>query len=267
MRFPLGRLALALFAFSLFIEKPAAESSYSYYCQGPLVPSSVRIGVFGGIVPSAYSHRSDNLFIGPDGISGIVGEDESPGFRDQFNLPWTIGLDVGYADSDNSEIFLSITYAKATGKDVEYEVGDLHGEFKFKSYSDLGLWAGYRYHFIGGDSCGCYFDPFIGFKVGAKFLNKVKADYHSHQFGFSEHGITYYQKETVPALGFQLGFSFNFCDCIDMVLMGEAIWSGQHRPNNKIFLGGAAGDIQAISVGNTGPVWSFPVTLGFVMSL
>lgn len=270
MQHPRHLIVFCLLLSSLFHKESAFSSCGSGCgCQyGPLLESTVRVAAYGGFVPTYFSHKSGNLYLNSDGICGIIGSGQSFNFHEQSHIPWTIGLDIGYVSTQYAELFFGVSYVKSLGKDHHFDLDGFRAKFRFKSYSDVGVWAGMRYYFVGADMCGgCYFDPFFGFKMGIKFYNKVKADYTAKDLGFFHEDLTYYQKEALPALGVQLGFAFNFFDCVDMVFMGEAIYAGPFRNNNKVFLGGDAGEIQAISVGETGPIWSFPVTLGLVISL
>lgn len=235
---------------------------------GPLPEEAVRISLYGGLVPTYFWHKSDNLYLNTGGICGIAGTGDSFNFSEQSTIPWTIGMDVGYVTAQYIEIFMGASYAKGKGKSHHFELEEFKSKFRFKSYSDLAIWGGVRFFFIGADLCGdCYFDPFLGFKAGVKFFNHVKADYTAKALGFFHEDLLYYEREILPALGVQLGFTFNYFDCVDVIVMGEAIWTGAMRNNNKVFIGNDAGPIQAISVGETGPVVAFPITVGLVLSL
>jgi len=248
----------------------AKGNTHAAYCgmAGPLTETAVRVALYGGVVPSYFSHKSNNLYLSSDGLGGILDSESSFNFLEQWHPPWTIGLDVGYVSAQYCELFIGASYVKSNGKEHHFEVNDFKSKIRFKSYSDVGVWAGLRYYMTGADLCdGCYFDPFFGAKLGIKFYNKTKADYTAKNLGFFQEDMVYYQKEAVPALGIQLGFTFNYFDCVDVVVMGEAIWAAPLRNNNKIFFGNDAGDIQAISVGETGCIWSFPITAGLVINL
>ncbi|CDR32877.1 hypothetical protein [Criblamydia sequanensis] len=268
--------------FGLKSEAQADWYSYGYdgCCyEGPLTPCSFGVGIRGGVAPTWFTDRGDNLIIGPVAPIGVLDEFSVVKFNDAFDTPWTISAELGYAFSDHVELFFEGAYTHASGKTHEVDFDFVPGfpltaSFGFDNYSDWALYAGARYHFTGCDLCGCRVWPFLGAKLGAKFYDKVKYDV---DFTFTsivpplviefEDSFTVYKRQTVPSIGAQLGFEAKFSNCFSFVFMVEALWSGCFKPNESILIPSpvTTPDILAevLSPGHTGPLFQLPITVGF----
>jgi hypothetical protein len=269
-----------------------------YYNCGPLTPCEWSFGIRGGVEYMWYPDRRRNDFentvsvtsvtsavdleleldlVDPlvDPILTIVGEVDvdvdvleqvfqvdtvrTPHFKDQFDLPWTVVAEIGYALSTNTEIFADFHYGQANGKSNSYSLefaavdplGPLVVYDINERYSDLeylGGTIGLRHYFDG--ICGCAF-PFFGVKAGVRHYDPVNARITATSTFFDPVGevdvitdfdtvtASYYDSYNVVHGGFQLGLDFRINDCFTLVIAGEILGScGLKAHPNGVLFGG-----------------------------
>jgi len=171
-------------------------------------------------------------------------------FCDQFKTPWTAGLEIAYALTCDSEIFIDGDYMRADGRTDCYKVNfpSLPGVLTpptppavlkpsesikiHEEYSDLKGWGGHigcRHYFPSWCLGGAFF---VGGKVGVRHWDSVSAEVTVKDAinGEVEVGkFTYYPSNTVVSGGFQFGFNWCLSSCVSFVIMGEALGTGSFK--------------------------------------
>jgi len=235
-------------------------------CRGPLKECSVRIGIRGGVSPTYYTDKSENLLIGDTGVNGVLGTSSVPDFSDQFDLPWVIGGHIGYTLSDHIEVFLDGQYTHGDGDTYIFAADPFEVTQVFTDFESWSLYAGARYYFCGWDMCGQCLSLFIGGKLGFRQYDAV--DFTEDLVGpvnISFDSRDYYKSHTVPSIGAQIGLEWFFSSCLSANIMAEFIYSGQLRSEFQSTNGGVG--VQTVSVGDTGPLFSIPITVGINFSM
>ncbi|MDP1974693.1 MAG: hypothetical protein Q8K37_01845, partial [Alphaproteobacteria bacterium] len=184
------------------------------------------------------------------------------------NMPYTFGIDLGYAPMDNVEVFFGFDYTKASGKkqtgireniDTKkytnaYSTGtkttDLVSKYKQGNYATYGFHLGGRYFF----DLDSKFSPFVGGKLGltrhTHGKHKVKDTRNirkvgTYIFGNSfDHTNTKTTKYSLPlyrnsigfSAGLQAGFDYRVSEQVSLVAMAEVIASTGIKTNKKINL-------------------------------
>lgn len=271
----------SLIAFLLLMASGAPVSAGSCCAPcGPLTPCELTASIRGGVEWMYYPDRKRNDYV--NCVSGLIIVDElgeeidgdlfldeqvdtgtTPKFTDQFNLPWTIVGEIGYALSCNTEVFADFHYGRATGKSrsyvkefdaltfpseflpteenvVEYKPAEL---WNFtEDYSDLkyfGGTIGIRHYFE--PICNRAY-PFFGVKAGVRHFDPVRAvitGVVSNDGGESsntqvDEGI-YYDSYNHVHGGFQMGLSMKCGDCFSAFIMVEALGTCGFKPHESGF--------------------------------
>lgn len=238
--------------------------------RGPLKPCEMTASVRGGVEWMYYPDRKRNDYVNCVASTIVVDSTEeiadvtvfndgqvdtgtTPKFTDQFNLPWTIVGEIGYALSCNTEIFADFHYGRANGKSrsyvkefdaltnpaevlpitpppiVEYKPAQ-YWDFT-EDYSDLkyfGGTIGFRHYFE--PICNKAY-PFFGVKAGVRHFDPIRAvvtgvlttsDSESEGDTEIQEGI-YYDSYNHLHGGFQMGFSLKCGDCFSAFVMVEAL--------------------------------------------
>ncbi len=181
-----------------------------------------------------------------------------PSFNSLFDTPWTVGAELSYNFSDHAQLFLEFDWYHADGKHRHLDGGPYTFHQRFDDYK---AWAGYlgaRYFFC---EWFCGLSPFIGFKAGFIDHHRVHARV-TGPFGFEER-FNYHRNQCGPSVGAQIGLNYKFCDNWNAVLTLEAVASHGFRGNdNNEINAPLVGGITNVSIGDTGYLVSFPITLG-----
>jgi hypothetical protein len=242
-------------------------------CDSPYAAGKWNIGFQGGVDYTQFTRRGVSTTFGP----GIVASQTELGrFSRGWDLPWTVGVSAGYMVCDNVELFLEGDYVSAEGR-RHHRSGLLtvgsstssggFGLERFSRYEDWEFYVGSRYYFCPFWDC---FTPFLGAKLGGQYHHRihVRSEFDlvgisSSSSSFSSSAATAYRGNTTVAAGFQGGINYDINCNLAIVLKGEVVVSGCW--DNDTRLGattpGLIGGTTTL-FGNTGPVVSYPVTLG-----
>ncbi|MDP1724369.1 MAG: hypothetical protein Q8L85_06675 [Alphaproteobacteria bacterium] len=195
------------------------------------------------------------------------------------NMPYTFGIDLGYAPMDNVEVFFGFDYTKASGKKqtgIREEIKlptskyNLVSKYKQGNYASYGFHLGGRYFF----DLDSKFSPFVGGKLGL-----VRHTHGKHKIKDTEifnGGFDSTQKYSAPlyknSIGFsgglQAGFDFRVSEQVSLVAMAEAIASTGIKTNKKTNLvyriQGRGNNETVFSKVTRSPktAFSFPLTAG-----
>ncbi len=229
---------------------------------GVLQPCHFRLGVRGGGNPTWFTHESQNLLIDN---TGIFDQTEVPNFCDFFHFPWTVGGHLGYNYSPHIEVFLDAEHTHADGRTHSLTLGNgVEIKRVFDDYNHWGVYFGARYYITDCGFCVLHYTPFIGAKLGFKrYSSHIDAEIYEADTFIGTRG--FYEKYTVPSLGGQFGFEI-FTNCgFSVCLMVEAIYSGEMRGTVNSYLPGSI--VPNASIGDTGPLFSIPFTIGINYTL
>lgn len=235
-------------------------------CEGPLNECHWRIGVRGGVDPTWYTDKTKNLLIGETGTNGVVATSRVPDFDEQFKTPWTVGGHIGYSFSDHIELFIDGEYTQGGSDTYKSTFDPFEISQEFTAYKNWSMYFGARYYFCSWDLCGKCVSPFIGGKLG--FRNYKSVDFKEELVGpvdITFGSREFYENHTVPSLGGQIGLEL-FCNrCFSINIMAEFVYSGQLRSVYQLTNGGVG--VQTVSIGDTGPLFDIPITIGINYSL
>ena len=219
--------------------------------------------VAGGFTPT-YFQRRGNDFVFFEGFAEPFTR-RTARFRDQFDFPWTVGLELGYMYCCNWELFTDFTYTQAEGKrhsfhdfggTVEGLLIDRHPN-TFRSYE---WYVGNRYYL---PTMFCSFTPFVGAKVGVVYRSGISArDTFTPDVTEEVLDFQFYKSSTTVAGGFQLGVNYDISSCLQVTLKAEALWSGSLDGGHSDRRAAIDGTGPFTVIGQTGPLLYVPCTLG-----
>lgn len=188
------------------------------------------------------------------------------------NMPYTFGIDLGYAPMDNVEVFFSFDYTKASGKKqtaIREEIKlpttkyDLVSKYKQGNFATYGLHLGGRYFF----DVDSKVSPFVGGKLGltrhTHGKHKVKDSIISGKYA-----LPLYKNSIGFSGGLQAGFDLRVSEQVSLVAMAEAIASTGIKTNKKTNLvyrtKGTGNNYTVFSKVTRSPktAFSFPITAG-----
>lgn len=265
-------------------------------CGNPLNCGCFNIQAQAGVAPIVWTKRgcfqvvscnaasltcAGNTPVGP--LIPIFG---MPSFSKLFRVPWTVGGKLGYALSDNTEVFLEFNYRQARAKDCFTSQTNLNlGLFvaqpifafsnvsKYKFYD---VYLGARYYF---DACVCdRLSFFLGGQVGLAHHKGINATITSSSASntcaapFST-CADLFGKHTGFAGGANLGAEYCICNGLSLVLTAEVLATCGPNGNPNICFPGCTADVVLpelrptnFVIGNVGTELLFPVTLGLKYS-
>lgn len=265
---------------------------------GPLKPCEFSVSVRGGAEYMWYAENVRNDYINSVAIFDgenpllVIQEDtqRTSKFEDQFELPWTVVGEIGFALSSCTEVFADFHYGEANGRSSNYSLAYDEislGEVVVKpaetyriheKYSDLeylGGTLGLRHYFE--DFCGCIY-PFVGVKAGVRHYDQVRAEIsavrNDVELTSQTERVAYYDSHNVVHGGFQVGLDMRFSDCFQVVAMLETLGSCGLKPHRAgkqfVYPEINEGEDFASSLNvpsrRTLNVLSFPVTIGMKLS-
>lgn len=231
-------------------------------CCGPLNESRFGVTVKGGVDPIHWSHRPRIWVTNPSLLVPVFSVGRAPKFDDIFDLPWTVGGELNYNLSCNSQLFIEFNYIQASGKRHSFPYfNDLSASARHRDYEAWNGYLGARYYFSRSWLCDRV-APFVGFKAGFVNHREVKRTLTVEDV-VVDSGTFHHGRAGVSA-GLQVGFDVRVWDCVFAVLNFEFVASEPHRANNAIAIDSPvlAGGITNVSVGPLGTEISFPITLG-----
>ena len=201
----------------------------------------------------------------------------------EHRLPFTTGVDVGYAVRDNTEVFFNFDYSTATGKKrkpithtltVAGNKDERTTSYKQGHFNAYGFYLGGRKFFdldckflpfIGG------FSPFIGAKLG--LLHRVHGK-HTITDRYTSNGVidainTYraplFKNSSAFSAGLQFGADFRVDEKVSLFVMGEVIGSTKPKTNNNktgVFTYPSGRVIYSQVTRSSGATFTFPITAG-----
>jgi len=219
----------------------------------------------GGVTPMWFQRRGRTLQF--DRLGGLFFEPfghKLPKFNDLFDLPWNVGIELGYMLCDRVETFVDFDYTSAKGKNRSYVGPDeIFVRHRFNHYRAYDFYLGTRYYL---PTWFCSFTPFFGAKVGLVARNKIRT--HTTRstvdgVEISSGSFTRFKSDTTISGGLQMGVNWDFSACASVTLKAEAVWSGDWRPSViDESVSPLSTFVPLVVYGKTGPVLSVPVTLG-----
>ena len=249
---------------NMWDQSPCSESDYAYNA------SRWSASVFGGANPTAFiEHRTDDLFYvpTPPRIPFPVVVD-STRYQDQFHMPWTAGVELGYMYCDDWEVFIDFAYNFAASKDHKLKDSVLNQNVIFEAtkYRSYDYHIGVRHYF---DTVLCYITPFIGGKVGVTHrqgihINETIVTSTNAVSTFFD--IPLYDRTTTVSGGFHIGLNWALTCNIAVTLKVEAILSGDWRSFDIPAPTPNPLGLPTIVPGNNGALIEFPATLGLRFS-
>lgn len=265
------------------------------YCTSPLCPCQSAFRIFGGIEPSLYTYRQKTEVNNIVSISAaqltllppaptlvlvddliIQGESKrAPDFKDQFTIPWTVGVELSYALSCNSEIFMDANYINACGKSDSFTVNypaiagpgspplptlvpaqTIRIDEDYTDLEGFGGHIGLRYY--SPRLCGT--SLFFGVKAGIRHWNSVYShtSFQNNDEPEVDLGrVSYFPSHTVASGGFQLGLDISITNCLSAVIMGEAVATGTFKHGKDTFA-------EALEASNTFTIPPFVIARSFI---
>lgn len=236
------------------------ECCYSQDVCGPLVPCGLSLQVKGGWAPTHYTSQGPIWLTDPIARPPIVYTlFNNPRFKDQFNSPWEVGGEVAWNASEHVQFFAEGVYLKASGRTYSVSASGFNANITTSDYETYGGYIGSRYYF---NQMWCLFSPFVGGKFG--ILEQSKVNYSLSLGEFFLQKSIYYQSQWVPSGGIQIGFDTAISDCLTIVFTAEAIVTQglKNERNSEIVNPAIVAGLTNVSVGETGKLVSFPITLG-----
>jgi hypothetical protein len=261
-----------------------------YDCGDPLNCGSINFWGRIGVAPTLWRDRGNfsalscNALAIPGFGLDIVDFFKIPKFKKFFHIPFIVGGQIGYALTNNIEIFWEANYRRASHRNFTKSNVDIPNDtvniiFQFDSpYRVFDTYVGARYYW---DLCWCY--P-VAFFLGAKF---GLVHHKSVCFNYLIASITcpiasglsstqntpFFYSNTRPASGLNFGFDWCMGCGWSVMLMGEVVASCGPKSNGNI-LASATGNCSSLPsilpsnliVGSIGTELFFPVTIGLKYS-
>lgn len=242
-----------LYLFLLFAPLFSLSASWCGFpaTESPLCCGATSLLFRGGVVPTFYTHR-DSIFATNFTLSPPTFLLEKvPAYAGQFKLPWTVGGEAAWNASDRVQLFLQYAFNKAKGKERDHF---LFREFdKFNNYESQAGYLGARYYWYGRwYRCLGRVTPFAGFKVGLIYQKSIAFD-----------KMRFFRGQVGPSGGVLTGLEWWWSRWLSVILQGEFVASRGMRPNSNLLLDPVVtGGVSSVSIGSTGWIASFPITLG-----
>lgn len=208
-----------------------------------------------------------------------------PKFRKLYKLPWIIGGYIGYAWSDNVELYVEFNYLQARQK--HHNTGFafvipniIPTQTLFVILNQYTLIDGYiGVHYYWDRYCD-FISPFVGLKVGFTHHRNVKTNLNlngtpiniipasSNSCVPTTNGNIqnqFFRSNTIIAGGFNLGLDFCFCDGWSFQIIGEFVAScGPRTLAPSLFVTPLPPPLMATNIifGGIGTELRFPITFG-----
>jgi len=225
----------------------------------PLCCGKLSVMIKAGVTPTTFSDRQPSLLTAPPAVldSNLIVD-----FNDQFEVPWNVGAEIAWNASCNIQFFLEYAHTQAKGKVRNTAAPTSQASPIRDEWSTYRVNSGYlgaRYYF-----CKiCCLNPYVGFKAGFAAQERVRDR-------FFVDGVLvpllsngdYYRSFVATSGGLQLGLEWFFCRCLSFVVQGEFVGTCGLRPNRNIAFEQPVDGITNVSIGRTGWVLSWPITIG-----
>lgn len=194
----------------------------------------------------------------------------TPKTTDNFNVPWLVGIDLGWAASPHVEIYAEFNYRQTTSKDFPIEV-TIAGEptrvdNTLTDFKALSAYAGFRYYFDRVFCNKCAF--FFGTKMGFVHYSTIRAmpvtlTVPSLNFSFSQNS-DWFPKSFAPAGALQVGFDYHITDCFSLFGAFEILAATAPKTNVNIPSRDPLESLGVTNVvrGSNGTLTTFPVVFG-----
>lgn len=266
----------SLFGSLVFMAMIALSSNLTAYgswddeCCGcdptPYDAGKFSASIQGGVTPHWFQRRGRNFHfdhVGPLFLD-TPWSHRSSKFNSLFDLPWNVGVELGYMVCCRVEFFADFDYTYAQGKRHHFRRSTVFHREKFRHYRAFDFYLGSRYYL---PTMFCSFTPFIGGKVGLVCRDRIRTRTHrffdSSEVAIVDGNFTRYKSDTTISGGLHLGVNWDFSACASITLKAEAIWTGDWRPTRvNELLEDSFLPAPIVFRGHTGPIFSVPVTLG-----
>ena len=262
----------------------------AYDCGDPLNCGSVNFVLRAGVAPILWKDRgqfsafSCNALAIPGFSQTTINFFKMPRFSKFFRVPWIVGGQIGYALSDNVEIYLEANYRAAKNRNFSTTVtvpnDTVNISFEFQNnYRIIDAYVGARYYW---GRCWC---DQVAFFVGAKFglvhhkpvcFRFLIASVNGCPAGatpvLSPGDTPFFSRNTTPASGLNFGFDWCLGCGWSLMLMAEAVASCGPHGNSNIAVSNACNALLPtfsptnLGVGHIGTELFFPITLGLKYS-
>jgi hypothetical protein len=198
-----------------------------------------------------------------------------PKFSKFFKLPWTIGLQTGYAFSENIRAYIEFNYSQAKSKNaVSLNNGarspfpgipQITVVFNNDNYQLFDAYIGGRYYF---DRWCQKVSFFLGAKAGLVHRSRVKFSSTIRRQEVNEipavfipfiNDANLFKSNTLPSIGLDFGFDICHCQNWSLVFDTGIHVSGGPRGNSNIILNPLDFGFSDVLIGNVGIEVRIPI--------
>lgn len=261
LSFGLALLSLTSAQLSAFFGDSCCNTSC---CEdGPLSCNAFSVQVKGGVAPSHFTNRGRVQFTNPTLIPPVFFGSSGLKFDKIFDTPWQVGAELAWNASSHVQFFTEYVYTEADGKKRHFFADTLPielGRVKFKTNS---WYLGARYFFdsLWESECMGSISPFVGFKGGLVWHEGERNRIFFN--GVDLGNMRRFKRDPLMSAGLQLGVAWAFTCNLSAILTFEWVGTQGVRPIRNLPLDPTlTGGITNLSLGNTGKLVSFPITLG-----
>lgn len=221
------------------------------------------IQLHAGIAPIVWhSDNPDKIPAFPSSSSTVLQVFDRPKFKTLFNMPWVLGMQIGYACNENVRIYLECNYLEAKGKKEALVLSATMPSFEVKlSPQKFRLIDGYvGSQFYWGRWCN-QLAFFLGAKIGVTHHYALNFDLGVAPGSFLT-DIPLIKANTVVSGGLNWGMDICFCQGLSLVLTGEIVFSAAPKSDqfNSNFV--ISERFNTIFIGNMNAEIRFPITAG-----
>lgn len=277
-----------LFSLLIFLICPllgSASSKRDIFCcdytcsEIPLICGAFDVQGHVGFAPIAWADRGDVATIQCPGVAAqdpVVVFFKEPSYFKLFNLPWTLGGQLGYAIADNIRTYFEFNYFQGSGKDkASLETKQNPAStvvFDMNNYKLYDAFLGFQYFF--NRWCNRY-SLILGGKIGLvyHYETEFSATIEVPPAAATQ-WITkqeFFENNLRVAGGFNIGVDICICDCWNAMFMGEIVANCGPKSNPNIAFGQKQGcnppplavpGINNLLLGSIGAELRFPFTAG-----
>ncbi len=239
-------------------------------CPGtPLDCGTFDIQIQGGVCPIIFhavqpSSLSASQFFSTS--TAVLTLFKGPSFGKLFHVPWSVGMQIGYAYTDNVRIYGEINYLQAQGKkEVSIE--------SQTAPSVQSLISPHRFHLV---------DAYVGGRYYSERYCDYLAGFFGAKLGFTNHfstdidiviantpidsiftDVPFFKKRFFVSGGINGGLDLCFCNNWAFVLTAEIIFSAAPRLTEDLILNPIIfSRFTTLSVGSLNAEFRFPITAG-----
>lgn len=219
----------------------------SYCNPGPLHPCLWSVAARAGGAVTSYAQREKIWLTTPQ---GVISGGDLPHFFDQFHFPWEVDGEIAYNFSNHIQAFLQYQFQQGGGKRHR-------GETSWSRYQTHSGYLGSRWVY-NGCCTRCYgrIAPFVGFKVGLMWREKIRAQIEDRDILFSRAYLNI-------SSGLQAGIEWWMTWYWSLIFQIDGIATQGFRANrNARFDPPLASGVTNINYPGGAVIFSFPITAG-----